>query len=460
VYLDNPDDAVRTYDEITAQFPQHAAAETAVFRAGMVLFDREQYPRAAQYFERYVAAYPQGASRSSAEFLLQQSRSKSAVTPPPVAPTATPLAATRAPVPPPAPVAATPVPAVPPPSLMEVRVRIMKGHDSLRIDSDGALIVTPAIATGPGVQLLAHNGEVTVNGRSGGREVTIRSPQPLAIRAGATPHRYRGSVTVRADGGVLQIINHVGIEDYLYGVVTKESAASWPLEALKAQAIASRTYALYQAQHRQDREYDMVDDEGSQVYGGVDGESRPGRRAVDETRGVILTYRGRPIYAMFTANSGWYTADPAIVFDQPLPYLIAEPDPYSSTQQMGRWTRRYSAAEIRQKLADISIDVAPIRAIEAKVTCPSGRIIRANIVDDRGAHVMRMRPTLGRALKLPEILLSVQRDGDHFVFTGGGFGHGVGLSQWGAKAMADKDFSAKEILAFYYHGAELTDAAH
>ena len=69
---------------------------------------------------------------------------------------------------------------------------------------------------------------------------------------------------------------------------------------------------------------------------------------------------------------------------------------------------------------------------------------------------MRMRPTLGRALKLPEILLGVEHTGDQFVFKGGGFGHGVGLSQWGAKAMADKGFSAKEILGFYYHGAALT----
>jgi stage II sporulation protein D len=289
--------------------------------------------------------------------------------------------------------------------------------------------------------------------------VPIPAARPRLRRAGRPARHYRGSVIVSADGNTLQIVNRVGLEEYLYGVVTKESVASWPPEALKAQAIASRTYALYQAQHRQDRDYDMVDDEGSQVYGGVEGESGAGRRAVDDTRSMVLAYRGRPIYAMFTANAGWSTGDPKYIFNQPLAYLTATPDPYSPGETMGRWTRRYSASEIRRKLFDIGVRLGPMRAIQPRLTCPSGRIVRAAIVDDRGSHEMRTRPTLGRALNLPEILLDVRREGDNFVFTGGGFGHGVGLSQWGAKAMAERGFSAKEILTFYYRGAELREAA-
>ena len=125
---------------------------------------------------------------------------------------------------------------------------------------------------------------------------------------------------------------------------------------------------------------------------------------------------------------------------------------------MGRWTRSYTASELRRKLSEIGVQLGVIRSITPRVTCQSGRIVRADIIDDHGSHVMRTRPTLGRALKLPEILLTVQRNGDQFVFTGGGFGHGVGLSQWGAKAMADKGLNARDILAFYYHGAELSTA--
>ncbi len=451
LFLDAPDDAIRVYDDLLSQYPNSPAAEAAQYRAGMVLFDREQYDRAAQYFERYLKERPNGASRGSVEFLLQQSRAKG---PAPTSAPTTPRAA-------PAPVAAAPAAPTAPlaPSTTQVRVRIQKGHSTLRIETEGLLVVTPGSPAGRAVDLTARSGLVVADGQAGVRELTISGERPLQIRAGNAKRQYRGALSVRADGNTLQVINRVGIEEYLYGVVTKESVQSWPQEALKAQAIASRTYALYQVQHRQGREWDMVDDEGSQVYGGVDGESAPGRRAVDATRGMILAYRGRPIYAMFTANTGWYTGDSGFIFDQPLPYLVAAPDPYSPGEQMGRWTRSYSASEIRQKLAEIGVHLGGIRAIEPKVTCPSGRIVRVDILDDHGSHVMRMRPTLGRALKLPEILLKVEHNGEQFVFAGGGFGHGVGLSQWGAKAMAAKGLSVKEIMAFYYHGAEIVPVA-
>ena len=470
LFLDAPDDAIRVYDDLLTQYPAAPAAEAALYRAGMVLFDREQYDRAARYFERYLKEHPDGASRGSVEFLLQQSRSKVAALPPTVVPaTAAPPAAaslpaaavTRAPPPTrvPSPLVEPAQPAAVGVSTTQVRVRVFKGHSSLRVESEGALAVTPGALTGHGVELTARGGMVVADAQAPVREVTITADQPLEIRAGDVKRHYRGGLTVRADGNTLQIINRVGMEEYLYGVVTKESGASWPLEALKTQAIASRTYALYQVQHRRDRDYDMVDDEGSQVYGGVEGESTPGRRAVDASRGLILVYRSRPIYAMFTANSGWHTADSGFVFDQPLPYLIAAPDPYSAGEQMGHWTRSYSAGEIRQKLSEIGVQLGSIRAIEPKATCPSGRIIRADIVDEHGSHVMRTRPTLGRALKLPEILLKIEHSGDKFVFAGGGFGHGVGLSQWGAKAMAAKGFNATDICAFYYHGAEIAPIA-
>ena len=460
VFLDAPDDAIRVYDELIAQYPKSSGAESALYRAGMVAFDGAQYARATRYFERYLDEYPQGPAHGSVQFLLSQSRMKAASI---LTATVSPVVATtRAPphaVPPTPTTAAAAVPSVALPSAVEVRVRILKGQSRVRVDSEGPLSVTPDIGSGHTLEVTATGGQVALGHGQTAREVTVRSDRPLVIHAGAVTRHYRGHLTVRADGGTLVLINGVGIEEYLYGVVTKESVASWPAEALKAQAIASRTYALYQVQHRQQREYDMVDDEGSQVYGGVEGEGASGRRAVDATRGEILTFRGRPLYAMFTANSGWYTADPAFVFDQPLPYFAAVPDPHSPGQQLGRWTRSYASAEIRRQLAGIGVELGPIRAIEPRKTCPSGRIIMAAIIDDHGAHVMRTRPTLGRALKLPEILLNVEHNGDQFVFKGGGFGHGVGLSQWGAKDMADKGLGAKDILAFYYRGAELTALA-
>jgi stage II sporulation protein D len=464
LFLDAPDDAIRVYDDLSAHNPTATAAEAALYRAGMVLFDRQQYGRAAGYFERYLKEHPTGASHGLVEFVLQACRSKAAGQPTAAQATAAPptpaVAAAlptapgpTAPLPPPSGVATARTTGEP--STAEVRVRIFKGHSSVRVESDGALSIMPGPLTGHAVELTARGGLVAAGTETAVPWISISADKPLQITAKGMKRHYRGGLKLRANGNTLVIVNSVGIEPYLYGVVTKESAPSWPLEALKTQAIASRTYALYQVQHRRDREYDMVDDEGSQVYGGVEGESSAGRRAVDETRGMILEYHGRLVYAMFTANTGWYTADSASVFDQPLPYLIAQPDAYSPDQQMGHWTRSFSAGEIHRKLADIGVNLGSIRAIEPHATGPSGRIIRVAIVDEHGAHVMRTRPTLGRALKLPEILLKVEHKGDAFVFAGGGLGHGVGLSQWGAKAMAAKGLSAKDILAFYYHGAEI-----
>ena len=465
LFLDNADDAVRVYDDLIRRDPQSSAAEAALLRAGMALFDGGQYGRAAAYFERYLQRYPEGASRGSAEFLLGQSRTHAAATPTPFpTPTAPP------PNPPPATPGATAPPQRPPPSTVrptagaalrttsasavEVRVRVLKGQSRIRVEADGPLSITPALASGRAVEFAARDGKVVADSGDGVREVAVRADGPLTIRAGRTTRHYRGGLTLRADGNSLLVLNRVGMEEYLYGVVTKESVPSWPIEALKAQAIASRTYALFQVQHRRDRAYDMVDDEGSLVYGGSEGESARGRRAVDETRGTVLVYGGRPIYAMFTANTGWHTGDPKFIFDQPLPYLNAVPDPYSPGEQLGRWKRDYSAAEVQRALASIGVRLGTIRAIEPRVSCPSGRIVRVAIEDDQGVHVMRTRPTLGRALKLPEILLDIRHEGDRFVFAGGGFGHGVGMSQWGAKNMAGKGFAAQDILAFYYRGAE------
>jgi stage II sporulation protein D len=502
VFLDAPEDAIRVYDEVIASAPRSAAAETATFQAGMVLFDDGQHGRAAEYFERYLREYPAGKSRGTAEFLLPRSRAQAAAAarveptapPPPTraaaAPTATlpiPQPPTATPrsvqAPPAAPPPATPTllatavlprpttppmapavpaaarPDVPHREVGAVRVRVFKGQRKLRVDADRPLTVTPPHGGGSSIELTARGGLVLAGAGPGEREVNLRADGPLTLRGDRATRRYRGSLTVRAEGDTLVIINTVPMEDYLYGVVTKESVPSWPLEALKTQAIASRTYALYQVEHRRTRSYDMVDDEGSQVYGGIDGESAAGRRAVDETRGVVLVYRGRTVLAMFTANTGWHTGDPKFIFTQAVPYLNAVPDPYSPSEQLGRWTKTFSVAEVQRKLAQIGVKLGPIRSIEPRVSCPSGRIVRVAIEDDGGVREMRMRPTLGRALNLPEILLEVRREGDNFVFAGGGFGHGVGLSQWGAKHMAGKGFAAKDILAFYYQGAELTAPA-
>lgn len=436
LFLDEPDQSIAVYDEILAHYPGSPAAESAMLRAAMMSFDRHDCARLARYLNDYLANYPEGQSRSTAELLLARCEGAGA--------------------------GGGARPTEPPPSLprapsMLVRVRVLKGNHTVHVDATGDASISPKRRSARDKTITASAGMVMVDHDPAVREVVVGGgDDAIQVRTPKVSRHFRGEILVQADGDTLVLINRVPLEEYLYGVVTRESVASWPREALRAQAVASRTYAVYQVLHRRDRAYDVVDDEGSQVYGGVEGESAAARRAVDDTRATIIRYAGRPIYAMFTANAGWHTADPKFIFDQPLPYLVAVPDPHSADQTMGRWTRTYSAEEVRSALSRVlGTDLSAIEEIHGTMRCPSGRVVRVAVVDRSGTHEMRTRPTLGRALNLPEILLDIRHEGERFVFRGGGFGHGVGMSQWGAKSMAEKGSVARDILAFYYRGGEL-----
>jgi stage II sporulation protein D len=193
-----------------------------------------------------------------------------------------------------------------------------------------------------------------------------------------------------------------------------------------------------------------VDYAGDQAYGGMAKEHSRSTKAVKATAGVVLTHNDKPILAMFSANSGGYTADAKAVFDLTKPYLVARKDPASLHGSMAKWTRKFSVAEVVSAMAKINIKADGLTAIEAAQRGPSGRIIKVRLVLGDGTRkVLRNRPTLRRALNLPEILHDIDKNGDTFIFHGHGWGHGVGYSQWGSAHMG-KQKKYLEILAFYY----------
>ena len=451
-YLDAFDDAAQEYRLILRAYAQTRQAETALFRLGMLLFEQQRYRQAVSQFETYLRRYPQGRFAPSAETLLRSSR-QALSAPPPF------------------------IPAVPPAGRPEVRVRLLKGVKRLVLSSTAGLSVTSGggqtVYRGQGpVTLQPGAGDILVQRQSSrSRALRITASAPVQVmqknvrcgrRQAAASGLYRGTLRVFLQDGKLRVVNEVDIEAYLYGVVPAEVPGNWPPEALKAQAIAARTYALYQSQHRQNWRFDVVDDQGDQVYKGVRCEARSTTRAVDATRGLILVHHdrpNRPILAMYTSNTGWHSAHVGHIFSQPLPYLVGVRDPYSPTQPMGRWRRTHRAADIRRKLAGlIRGRVDAITDIRPQEVTPSGRIKKVALVHAGRRRVLRTRTTLKRALKLPDILVGITRQGDSFVFDGGGFGHGVGLSQWGAKAMADAGKTVDEILPFYYRGVRVKRA--
>lgn len=202
---------------------------------------------------------------------------------------------------------------------------------------------------------------------------------PIVFLPGKEPlrlgRRYRGTIHVDVDGGRLRAINVVGLEQYLYGVVPSEVPDDWPVEVLKAQAVAARSYAL--ATRKTGGAFDVFPDVRSQVYRGIDEEEDSTNQAVDETAGEVLTYRGRVATTYFHSTSGGRTASVPDVWpgSNPVPYLVGVEDPYDSISPHHTWGPVVlSAAQLQKvlkapgRLADVRTKVNP----SARVTTLTG----------------------------------------------------------------------------------------
>ncbi|WP_456429973.1 SpoIID/LytB domain-containing protein [Rhodocaloribacter sp.] len=287
----------------------------------------------------------------------------------------------------------------------------------------------------------------------------------LAVTAGDEPgatRRYEGSLTVApATGGVLELVNHVPVEAYVASVVASEYGFD-DLEGAKAMAVIIRTYAL-RVLGRFGDDYDHVDHTLSQVYRGADAVTDASRAAARRTRGEVLTYDGALVEAVYFASSGGHTADNETVWKtEPKPYLRGVRDPYDHSPHA-----KWSVTIPRKKLLDAlskayGFSVEGIRIAERS---RDGRVRTMTLLGDRERTIsgnefrLAVIRTFG-ARTLKSTLFDARVRGDAYVFEGRGFGHGVGLSQWGAHEMAQKGRSYRDILTFYYTGVAIARDAN
>lgn len=274
---------------------------------------------------------------------------------------------------------------------------------------------------------------------------------------------YRGRVKLTRTPQGMTAVNYVDLEDYLASVVGKEMYPTWPLEALKAQAVTARTYALYKRQKPASSLFDMGDTVTWQVYDGMNSETQSTRAAVQATTGEILTYQGRPIEAVFHASSGGHTENSEDVWSSAVPYLRGVQD-FDQTAPVYQWTTRFSADQLRSKISGIG----NIRALKPLKTTPRGRISSIQIVGDAGNRIMSGNE-FRRALNLKSSLLTITPQFEPvastaktpaktavFEIKGRGYGHGLGMSQWGAYALAQQGQTYQQILQHYYQGTALS----
>ncbi len=271
--------------------------------------------------------------------------------------------------------------------------------------------------------------------------------------------RFRGSVDIwKNSTGLLYAINALGLEEYLYGVLPHEVAPWWPMEALKAQAIAARTYALYQVQVSKKAEFDLKSNTSSQVYGGSTTERYRTKRAVDLTAGKVLTYQGKLFPAYFHATCAGLTAGAAELWKIDIPPLQGKARcSYCRVSPHTSWEARVPLADIEEKMKQNGRYAGQIIDLKIISQTPSGRVGSLSITGTNGEMVIAakdFRIWVG-GNRIRSTRFTVRVTDDSAEFQGKGWGHGVGLCQWGALGQALLGHSAEKILHFYYPGAEV-----
>lgn len=400
-----------------------------------------------------------------------------------------------------------------------IRVGLIQGQQQARIMSPGGFI---AIDLSSG-QLDQFQPNVTVTFASEGAGIRVgdRGLYTGPVRLAALDqgllylngNPYRGELEIFLQNGRLTVVNELSVEEYLYGVVPREMPAGFPLEALKAQAVTARTFTYANWNKHQGEGFNLCATVHCQVYGGAAAESPQTNQAVDSTRGEVLRYQGQLIDACYHACSGGYTENSENVWSASLPYLRGVPD-YVSDSPYRSWSVSYSPEQLTEILRQGGVDVGRVEEITPLSRGVSGRVSQVRISGSRGSRVIsgnqlrgilgydQLRSTLfeiemhksgeniimqplranqevtviggdGQTRRVPMHEVAVlggdatvavgigeEQGTEQVVFKGSGWGHGVGLSQWGAKAMAEMaprgaDNYYRTILQHYFQGARV-----
>lgn len=343
---------------------------------------------------------------------------------------------------------------------------------------------------------------------AGGKAVTID---------GAAGGAYRGGFELKAsDSTKLALTNLVPTEEYLYGVVSREMSPSWNIEALKAQAVCARNFALGRINYHSKYGFDVCRTTCCQAYSGMSAENDSVRRAVDKTRGELLLYNGEPIQAVYSSSMGSCTESVENVWGTPFPYLVSVDNPYEDTENIynGKWTKTLTRSRATEIMNSRGYSIGEVLDIQAVEYTAAGRVLKLKVIGTNGektfereacrsifsevTYSQKYTVTRGGTAAYPSVFCfdgssSAQKtlntvsvlsssgittlgvsccatdgsvsksyvsstssaESDSFVFDGEGWGHGVGMSQYGAKGMADAGFKYSDILTHFYTGTYL-----
>ncbi|MBE5812383.1 MAG: SpoIID/LytB domain-containing protein [Clostridiales bacterium] len=325
---------------------------------------------------------------------------------------------------------------------------------------------------------------------------------------------YRGYLKIyRLSGSDITVVNVVDFEEYLYGVVPREMSGSNPLEALKAQAVAARSYAYKSLGKYSKWNFDVTNTTSDQAYGGVASEHSNATKAVDKTRGEFVTYDGKIVSTPFFSTSSGYTESSENVWSSKVPYLVGVEDKYQSKDsEYLNWTVEYSKEDIEEILEKKGIDIGELERVVINERTDNGAVLELEFIGEDDSYIVtkeKARTTLSLKSQFYDIstgssMYTITEDGkvqactenklkamsstskrvksissstkniyfqgeegkikfdrtasaSDYAITGSGWGHSVGMSQRGAVGMAEEGFDYEEILEWYYTGVKIQE---
>ncbi|HRJ78849.1 MAG: SpoIID/LytB domain-containing protein [Planctomycetaceae bacterium] len=338
-----------------------------------------------------------------------------------------------------------------------VKVEVEKAKvfvDGARKESQGSISLTRS-----------DDAKVALSGMGSGVTVEI-VPEGSPASFSLDGRTYRGKLRIVATGTGWDVVNVVDLEEYVAGVVGWEMIRSWPVEALAAQAVASRTYALFCMQERRNSgdHWDVDDSTRFQVYGGVGPTHSPNLwresanvlAARQMTSGQVLTYQGKGFKAFFHSTSGGITTSPEAAFDMPgglEPLNGSDLGDFCRESPKFNWNVRMGKGEVNARLIEWRVGVNDLIRIEPTRVAPSGHAMTLRLYSRDGKSADVRAIDFRMKMGLPSTNFKGDRDGSDWVFVGKGYGHGCGMCQWSAYGMAKAGWRHDRILKAMFPGS-------
>ena len=341
-----------------------------------------------------------------------------------------------------------------------IRVALQQQAESITLTSLHGLLITSNGDEGSSagrsvrISVSANSSGLMIDGRQVRSDrAELRGRNGEVVLNGVT---LPGRVIVKRQNNGMLVVNELDLEEYVKGVVPAEMNPAWHPEALKVQAIAARTYALYQMRQVGKKDFDILSSTKDQVYQGRSSNAAV-LRAVEQTRNLIVTYGELPIFAAYHSTAAGPTEDAIYVWSMDVPYLKGVECPFDMDSPHYQWRTDVSLPLLERRLREEGVSVGVIASIDPMSYTRSGRVAQIRILHSDGELFLRgedLRRIVGY-VTLASTMFDFELTGLRIQFTGRGAGHGVGLCQWGAKALAERGYSAETILHYYYPGTEI-----